>query len=313
MKLGGTADQATILMPSFIAGVSYRSAMAWLKVSATGLGYLPLVTSLLQRTVVTDPLAVVWEAADFQWWWRVDQHAEPSRQTFWLDGARVPVAAAVFTDWKGELAIDAMWAPEHHEQAMRDVWPTIVEKISTVDGPIDTTLVDGSLLIAAFEHIGFVPTNEVSVTTTMPAASRPPVSPLPSGFELRDRTTVAAPHHMIGRSSPDVAKRLAECSLYRPEIYLAVHAPDGGVAAYGLFWADLVTGIGMVEPMRTEDAYQGRGLARHVLTEGLDRLAAAGCARLMVTYLANNPVSQHLYLSTGFQPQKTSRGYRREQ
>ena len=182
-----------------------------------------------------------------------------------------------------------------------------------MDAPIDTTLVDGSLLIAAFEHIGFVPTNEVSVTTTMPAASRPPVSPLPSGFELRDRTTVAAPHHMIGRSSPDVAKRLAECSLYRPEMDLAVHAPDGGVAAYGLFWADLVTGIGMVEPMRTEDAYQGRGLARHILTEGLDRLAAAGCARLMVTYLANNPVSQHLYLSTGFQPQKTSRGYRREQ
>jgi GNAT superfamily N-acetyltransferase len=287
--------------------------MAWLKVSATGLGYLSLVTSLLQRIVVTDPLAVVWEAADLQWWWRVDQHPEPSRQTFWLDGARVPVAAAVFTDWRGELAIDAMWAPEHHKQAMRDVWPTIVEKIATVDGLIDTTLVDGSPLIAAFQHIGFAPTNEVSVTTTMPAASRPPVSPLPSGFELRDRTTVGAPHHMIGRSSPDVAERLAECSLYRPELDLAVHAPDGEVAAYGLFWADPVTDIGMVEPMRTEDAYQGRGLARHVLTEGLDRLAAAGCETLMVTYLANNPVSQHLYLSTGFQPQKTSRGYRREQ
>jgi GNAT superfamily N-acetyltransferase len=299
-------------MPSFIAGVSYRSAMAWLKVSATGLGYLPLVTSLLQRIVVTDPTAVVWEAADFQWGWRIDQHSEPSRQTFWLDGARVPVAAVVFTDWKGELAIDVMWAPEHHEQAMRDVWPTIVEKIATVDGPIDTTLVDGSPLIAAFQHLGFVPTNEVSVTTTMPAASRPPVSPLPSGFELRDRTTVGAPHHMIGRSGPDVAERLAECSLYRPELDLAVYAPDGEVVAYGLFWADLVTGIGMVEPMRTEDAYQGHGLARHVLTEGLDRLAAAGCETMMVTYLANNPVSQHLYLSTGFQRHKTSRGYRRE-
>jgi hypothetical protein len=222
--------------------------MAWLKVSATGLGYLSLVTSLLQRIVVTDPLAVVWEAADLQWWWRVDQHPEPSRQTFWLDGARVPVAAAVFTDWRGELAIDVMWASEQHDQARSEVWPSVVEKIATVDGAIDTTLIDGSPLIAAFQHIGFVPTNEISVTTTMRALSRPAVSPLPLGFELCDRTTVAAPHHMIGRSSPDVA----------------------------------------------------------------ERLAAAGCETLMVTYLANNPVSQHLYLSTGFQPQKTSRGYRRE-
>ena len=298
-------------MPFGDSGVSYRSTMAWLKVSATGLGYLALVTSLLQRIVVTDPLAVVWEAADLQWWWRIDQHPEPSRQTFWLDGAREPAAAVIFTDWKGELAVDVMWASEHHGQAMSEVWPIVVETITAMDNPIDTTLVDGSPLIAAFERLGFVPTNEVGVTTTMPATSRPPVSPLPSGFEMRDRTTVGAPHHMIGRSDPDVAERLAKCSLYQPELDLAVYTSDGEVVAYGLCWSDPVTGVGMVEPMRTEDAYQGRGMARHVLTSGLDRLAAAGCETLMITYLENNPVSQHLYLSTGFQPQKTSRGYRR--
>jgi GNAT superfamily N-acetyltransferase len=285
--------------------------MAWLKVSATGLGYLPLVTSLLQRIVLTDASPVVWEAADFQWSWRIDQHTDPSRQTFWLDGARDPVAAVVFTDWKGALAVDVVWASEHHDEAMREVWPVAVEKIAAIDGPVDTTLVDGSALIAAFENIGFVLGDEVSVTTTMPVASRPPVSALPAGFELRDRTRVDTPHHMIGRSGADVGERLAECSLYRPDLDLAVYSSDGEVAAYGLFWSDPVTGVGMVEPMRTEDAYQGRGLARHVLTAGLDRLVAAGCDTLMVTYLTNNPVSEHLYLSTGFQPQKTCRTYRR--
>ncbi len=286
--------------------------MAWLKVSTIGLGYLPLITSLLQHTVITDPQDGVWEAADFQWSWRIDQHADSSRQTFWLDGARLPVAAVVLTDWKGELAIDVMWSSEHHEQAMNAVWPTVVEKLAALDGPIDTTLVDGSPLIAAFERVGFAPTDDVAVTTTMPAASRPPIWARPAGFELHDRTTVDTPHHMIGRSGPDVAERLAECSLYRPDLDLAVCTSDSKVVAYGLFWADLVTGVGMVEPMRTEDAYQGRGLARHVLTAGLDRLAAAGCKTLMVTYLANNPVSKHLYLSTGFKPQKTSRRYRRQ-
>jgi GNAT superfamily N-acetyltransferase len=285
--------------------------MAWLKVSATGLGYLSLATLLMQRIAVTDVVPAVWEAADFQWAWRVDRHPEPSRQTFWLDGARVPVAAVVFTDWKGDLAVDVIWAGEHHKQAMSEVWPVVVEKLAAVDGPIDTTLVDGSPLIAEFERLGFVATAKVAVTTTMPVTSRPPVSPLPDGFELRDRTTLPGPHHMIGRSGPDVAERLAECSLYRPDLDLAVCTTDGDVVAYGLFWPDPETRVGLVEPMRTEDAYQGRGLARHVLTAGLDRLAAQGCQTMSVTYMADNPVSQHLYLSTGFQPQKTTRTYHR--
>jgi hypothetical protein len=32
--------------------------------------------------------------------------------------------------------------------------------------------------------------------------------------------------------------------------------------------------------MRTEDRHQGRGIALHILTSGLARLAAAGCTRL---------------------------------
>ncbi len=45
--------------------------------------------------------------------------------------------------------------------------------------------------------------------------------------------------------------------MYRADLDLAVYAPNGDIAAYGLFWADPVTGVGLVEPMRTEDAYQG--------------------------------------------------------
>lgn len=46
--------------------------------------------------------------------------------------------------------------------------------------------------------------------------------------------------------------------------------PDSGgdVTAYGLFWFDQITSVGLVEPMRTEHDHAGRGLARHVLTTG---------------------------------------------
>lgn len=36
---------------------------------------------------------------------------------------------------------------------------------------------------------------------------------------------------------------------------LAVYDGDGAVTAYGLFWADPHTGVGLVEPMRTEGPF----------------------------------------------------------
>ena len=64
----------------------------------SGLDYLNLVTTLLQRARRDDPNAGVWEAADFQWWWRRDQHPDPANHTFWLEDG-VPRAAAIFTNW----------------------------------------------------------------------------------------------------------------------------------------------------------------------------------------------------------------------
>ena len=172
---------------------------------------------------------------------------------------------------------------------------------------------DDVMMLEALDIAGFEFTGEVAVATWMHAvaptggvAARRGVSSCVS----QDRTPPRA-HHMIPRNGEHVAARLAECSLYRAELDLAVYAPDGEVASYGLFWADPVTGVGLVEPMRTEDAYQGLGLARHVLTSGLDRLAALGCSSLKVSYLDGNDAARHLYLGTGFRPEAPSRTYGR--
>jgi predicted N-acetyltransferase YhbS len=55
-----------------------------------------------------------------------------------------------------------------------------------------------------------------------------------------------------------------------------VETDDGELAGYALFWNDARTGVGLLEPMRTEDAYQRRGIARMLLAAGLDRLARRG-------------------------------------
>jgi RimJ/RimL family protein N-acetyltransferase len=71
-----------------------------------------------------------------------------------------------------------------------------------------------------------------------------------------------------------------------------------------LFWYDPETATGLVEPMRTEDDHQRRGLARHILTTGIDLLAEAGAARVKICYEPDNPASRGLYLSVGFEPDR---------
>jgi predicted N-acetyltransferase YhbS len=122
------------------------------------------------------------------------------------------------------------------------------------------------------------------------------VAALPEGFVLVDRAReTAGPHPMRQRNGEEVEARLRQCSLYDPTLDLAVEAADGQTAGYALFWFDPMTKVGLVEPMRVEDAYQRRGLARAMLSAGLDRLAKRGARRL--------------YVGAGFQVTSTSRSY----
>jgi ribosomal protein S18 acetylase RimI-like enzyme len=114
---------------------------------------------------------------------------------------------------------------------------------------------------------------------------------------------------MISRNGTQVAERLAATSLYRPELDLCVRDVRGGAAAYGLFWFDPVTATGHVEPMRTEDAHQGKGLARCVLAEGLQRLAALGARRVKVNHELSNPAATQLYRGAGFERVSTHTGH----
>jgi ribosomal protein S18 acetylase RimI-like enzyme len=68
-----------------------------------------------------------------------------------------------------------------------------------------------------------------------------------------------------------------------------------------------VTKVGLVEPMRVEDGYQRRGLARCLLTAGLDRLATCGARRLKVGYATD--AARALYTGAGFRVTSTSTSY----
>lgn len=284
--------------------------MKLLQRHATGLEYLHLVTGLLQRIRLDSAEHGIWEAADLQWAWRGDQHAEPNGATFLIGDDDKPVAAVVISN---RLSCDLIFGPVD-SHLLSEMWSAAEAALATMaDGPIEMAVRDDdAATISIAMEAGFIADDDVAVSCWLDAGDRPQISDLASGYRMLSRADKSStPHHMIKRSGEHVAERLKECSLYDPSMDLFVEAPDGSVAAYALFWPDPVTGVGLVEPVRTEDDHQNRGLARHMLTAGVELLAAVGCARMKITYMDDNPVSKHIYRSAGFRPADTARSYRR--
>ena len=262
-----------------------------------GLERLNATTTILQRIRRADPYAGMWEAADVQWWWRRPRHTDELLLPVWFDEVG-PVAAAGLTAYEDAWQADIFVVPS-----------TISEQevfAATLDATAEHTLKsiemlvhdgDAALLDLAVQN-HFTKTEELSGTAWMSAESRPRLVQI-DGFTIVDRAERAdRPHPMISRNGEAVEDRLRKCSLYDPTLDLAIEDMDGRVAGYALFWFDHTTLVGLLEPMRIEDAFQRRGLGRMLLTNGLDRLARKGATRLKVGFVTD--AARGLYLNAGF-------------
>ena len=270
----------------------------------TGTSYLTEVTALLQRARREHPTKGLWEAADRQWWWRIPRTTDDEPQMFWYD-EQGPVAAAVTTWWPSSTWLDLITLPSTGPSVlpeMLDASQGLGADVGSMEMPVDD---DDTALIRLLTDAGFGH-EPMDVTAWMNASSVPDVSPLADGYTLHSRAgDGSTDHHLAKRNGPDVERRLRQTSLYRPDLDLFVVDQQDDVVAYGLFWHDPTTGVGLVEPMRTEESHQGKGLARHVLTSGLNRLVAARSERLKISYDPDNPPAAALYLSVGFVPTTT--------
>jgi GNAT superfamily N-acetyltransferase len=269
-----------------------------------GVRYLEEVTTLLQRVRAAHPTMGVYEAADYQWWWRKPRSTDELPQLFWLDDAGRPEAAVIATDWGDAIGLDPIVMPH----ADRDWVAHVVERglahatesgFNAIDIVIDRA---DDIMTEVLAGHGFTTTKDEGVDSWLIAADRPVISSLHSDYRLVTRLdTLSDPHHMTARNGPDVEERLRQTSLYRADLDLVVLDGHERPAAYGLFWFDPETATGLVEPMRTEEQHQRRGLARHVLTTGINLLVDAGAARIKIAWEPDNPASSTLYTSVGFE------------
>jgi len=239
----------------------------------------------------------MWEAADVQWWWRRPRASDDLALPVWFDEVG-PVAAAGLTAWDDTWQADVFAVPSVVPE--QDVWTATLQDSAGHRGRALRVLVreDDTRLADLAVGSGFAMTDELSGTAWMDADDRPPVAPV-DGFAIVDRVAGAhRPHPMIARNGELVERRLRQCSLYDPTLELAVEDADGRVAGYALFWFDHTTLVGLVEPMRVQDEYRRRGLARMLLTNGLERLARKGARRLKVGF--ETDAARNLYLGAGF-------------
>ena len=273
------------------------------QVTAPGRYGLALATRLLQRARLAEPTAGLWEAADVSWWWRRPRRSDDVGHLVWLDADGDPVGAVLQTDWGREWQVDPVTVGADADLET-EVWEAAVTvALEHADSAV-WVREDDTDAMAELAERGFA-AEPGDTTMWMVAADRRPPSAAPDRYRVLDRTAVLdRPHHLIARNGVDVERRLQETPLYDPTLDLLVVDADDEVAGYALFWFDPVTGVGLVEPVRTEEAHQGRGLAGHLVCCGLERMAARGATRMKISW--ENPVAGRVYARAGFLPESTS-------
>ena len=231
------------------------------------------VSELLLRVRSEDADAGLWEAGDIQWWWAAGEGDE-SQATIWTDPSGQDVAyltlsgALAGTGGAGRVDADFGWRPSADAVVRSDVRPRIIarlaSRLASPEAPVavfaDERDADVCRLLeeAGFRHD---PSEDI-VQMLRPPGAAPPEVPLPPGFRFDDDRSrpPGVSHHLARRTGGRVAERLRVGSLYRPNLDLCIRTDGGELAAYCLCWLDGQNGVGLFEPVRTEDAFQRRGL-----------------------------------------------------
>lgn len=280
------------------------------EVRAAGLEALMLTTQLLQRARRADPEAGLWEAADVQWWWRSPRRSDEVEKLFWIDDEG-PVAGVLLTSWTDDAwQCDPVVMPRAVGIEPEDVWARALEHAAMhAANGFDLPVSDDDATFQELARRSGLTAGDQDRTAWMDADHRLAVPAPPEGFVLVDRTQRRdAPHPMRDRNGDGVAQRLEQCPLYDPALDLAVETADGRVGGYSLYWFDPTTKVGLVEPVRVEDNFQRRGLARAMLTAGIDRLITRGAERVKISF--ETDAAGALYQGVGFRPSSSATWYR---
>jgi predicted N-acetyltransferase YhbS len=250
---------------------------------------------------------------DLDWWrWTAKVPNQIDRVQIWFDGDQV-----IGFVWPGESEADIIVHPDRGE-ALDDMldWAERNALAAAEPGGGDVTFktyayAQDELQNQALLRHGYQQGEAAYRLRSQPLDGPFPAPLLPEGYVIRDMRNATAEdiqnrvdvhRAAFAPSRMTVAKHTAVMAAptYRPDLDLAIVAPDGSFAAFTIVWFDDANGMGMFEPLGTHPDHQRRGLGRAIIAEGLRRLSEIGATTAYVDSLAGGPASNLLYAAAGF-------------
>lgn len=239
----------------------------------------------------------------------------------WEDKEDSPVLEAWAMLWRHEGTFDlfvspALYGTSLHETVMEEymVWAEARARAAGLSHIAPFWVRDSdAVMIRLMESHGFT---AVSADPSPPLFERTlddlPMASLPDGFTVQgvhtpdDGRQRAAVTYAAFRSHSawedycaDYA-RFRESAVYDAERDLLVLSPEGRGASACCLWFDAVNTVGLFEPVATHPDFQGQGLGKAVMLEGMRRMKAAGMRRAILGFDPNNRAALALYTSLGF-------------
>ena len=160
---------------------------------------------------------------------------------------------------------------------------------------------------------------ERSANTPAPEAGMPPgfiSRPLRGAAEVEAYVML----HRVAFQSENMTTgwrlRTLQHPAYRADLDLMAVAPDGRLAGFCVCWFDQHgpngRPTGQVEPLGVHPDFQGQGLARAILAEGVRQLHQLGAERVLVETDNYRPAAIALYESAGFHMTRKVLVYRKD-
>jgi GNAT superfamily N-acetyltransferase len=282
-----------------------------------GAEYLEQITDLLVRIREEDPLGGPWDAADLQWWSRSGAYDDSRCSRFWHEPSAPPGTCALFPTVGATMVCTCLWLKSSRAIALESVLPEVLSNVRAIARErrlsVELEALESDVQWRQLlEHQGFTQVAGGSVQAVVLTSDAAALPWSDAGLRMGDDTARAdhEPHPLSKRCGPDIHRKLLACSLYRPDLDLSVRTPEGDVVAYCVCWADFKNRFALLEPMRTEAAWQRRGLGVALIAEQARRLKALGIECLKVNYATGNPAAERLYAKARFVPRFKRVAYR---
>lgn len=286
--------------------------------SYTGLQDLHAMLDLLAEGRMAAGHTYYAHRGDLQWWLFYTYIPEQTWQSsirLWMEQGRLIGFALLAPEISSfDVFVHPRWRGTSREEEMLKL--VLAEMAGLDELQTVWTAEDDNWRIAWLEANGFQRSEDYFYWMTR-SLSGPLEGPaLPAGFSTRHsrgeedaRLRSIASAAAFESSKPfdeyvERTVRFTRSPVYVPEHELYVIGPDGNVASFCILWTDPLNRMGLFEPVGTHPDFQGRGLGKSLLFEGLRRLKAEGMQQASLCTRHDNAHALKLYESVGFQKVK---------